>query len=83
MKDLVEEIKTRYDDRFIIFDVPPVLSGADAITFSQMVDCILMVVEEGRTSIKEVKKALEMIPAEKFLGFVYNRAKSPLHSYYY
>jgi hypothetical protein len=42
-----------------------------------------MVVEEGRTSIKEIKKALEMIPTEKFLGFVYNRAISPMHSYYY
>jgi hypothetical protein len=41
------------------------------------------VVEEGRTSIKEIKKALEMIPTEKFLGFVYNRATSPMHSYYY
>ena len=83
MKALVQEIKNRYEDRYVIFDVPPVLSGADAITFSQMVDCILMVVEEGRTSIKEIKKALEMIPTEKFLGFVYNRAISPMHSYYY
>ena len=68
MKALVREIKNRYADRFIIFDVPPVLSGADAITFSQMVDCILMVVEEGRTSIKEIKKALEMIPTEKLIS---------------
>ena len=83
MKALVKEIKHRYADRCVIFDVPPLLSGADAITFSQMVDCILMVVEEGRASIKEIKKALEMIPTEKFLGFVYNRAKSQVHSYYY
>ncbi len=83
MKALVQEIKNRYDDRYVIFDVPPVLSGADAITFTQLVDCILMVVEEGRTSIKDVKKALETIPAEKFLGFALNRGKSPVNGYYY
>ena len=83
MKALVKEIKNRYEDRYIIFDVPPVFAGADAIAFSQMVDCILMVVEEGRTSIKEVKKALEMIPTEKFLGFVYNQAIASMNHYYY
>jgi hypothetical protein len=42
-----------------------------------------MVVEEGRTSIKDVKKALETIPAEKFLGFALNRGTSPVNGYYY
>ena len=83
MKAFVQEIKNRYADRYIIFDVPPVLSGADTIAFSPLVDCILMVVEEGRTSIKDVKKALEMIPNEKILGFALNRGSSTMHGYYY
>ena len=83
MKALVQEIKSRYDDRCVIFDTPPILGWADAIAFAPLVDCILMVVEEGRTSIKDVNKALEMIPKEKFLGFVLNRRKSPLNKYYY
>jgi protein-tyrosine kinase len=83
MKSLVQEIKHRYDDRYVIYDVPPILAGADAITFAHLVDCILMVVEEGRTSIKDVKKALDMIPTEKFLGYVLNRRKGAVHGYYY
>jgi protein-tyrosine kinase len=83
MKSLVNEIKHRYDDRYVIFDVPPILSGADAIAFAPLVDCIVMVVEEGRTSVKDVKKALETIPDDKFLGFVLNRRKAPLRGYYY
>jgi protein-tyrosine kinase len=83
MKTLVNEIKCRYDDRYVIFDVPPLLGSADAIAFAPMVDCILMVVEEGRTSVKDVKKALEMIPTEKFLGFVLNRREAPVQGYYY
>ena len=82
MKDLVAEMKTRYDDRYVIFDVPPLLSGADALTFSQLVDGIVMVVEEGRTPIKEVEKALELIPKEKFLGFVLNKASITKKGYY-
>jgi protein-tyrosine kinase len=83
MKALVEEIKRRYEDRYVIFDAPPVLSGADAISFAPLVDCVVMVVQEGRTSIKDVKKALEMIPAEKFMGYVLNRRKVPISGYYY
>jgi len=83
MKSLVQEIKHRYNDRYVIFDVPPILSSADAIAFAPLVDCILMVVEEGRTSVKDVKKALEMIPAEKFMGYVLNRRKAPIRGYYY
>jgi non-specific protein-tyrosine kinase len=83
MKALVQEIKTRYDDRYVIFDVPPILGGADAIAFAPLVDCIVMVVEEGRTSIHDVKKSLDMIPREKFLGFVLNRRKDKKKGYYY
>ena len=83
MKAFVSEIKSRYDDRYILFDTAPILGWADAIAFAPLVDCILMVVEEGRTSIKDVNKALEMLPKEKFLGFVLNRRTSPLQKYYY
>jgi len=83
MKDLVNELKTRYDDRYVIFDTPPVLSGADTITLAPLVDSIIMVVEAGRTSIYDVKKALELIPQEKFLGFVLNRHNSKIAKYVY
>lgn len=73
MRSLVEEMKSRYADRFIIFDVPPLLDRADALAFAPLVDCILMVVQSGKTSIHDVQKAVELIPKEKFLGFVLNR----------
>lgn len=78
MKDLVAEMKTRYDDRYIIFDVPPILGVSDAIAFAPLVDSIIMVVEYGRTLVKDVEKALELIPKEKFLGFVLNKQKNPV-----
>lgn len=81
MAALVTEMKTRYKDRYVFFDVPPILGQADAIAFAPRVDCILMVVEAGQTSIHDVKKALELIPEEKFLGFVLNRHSIPIKPY--
>lgn len=73
MKSLVAEMKMRYSDRIILFDTPPVLSKADAVAFAPLVDCILMIVEEGKTSLQDVKKAAALLPPEKFLGFVLNK----------
>jgi non-specific protein-tyrosine kinase len=83
MKDLVAEMKTRYPDRFVIFDVPPVLSAADTIAFAPLVDHVLLVVQAGKTPLPEVKKALEMLPEEKILGIVLNRHEGTQKNYYY
>lgn len=73
MKEMVTEMKNRYHDRYVLFNVPPLLSGADAIAFSPLADCIIMVVEAGRTPIQDIQAAAKLIPPEKFLGFVLNR----------
>jgi len=78
MRSLMTEMKNRYSDRIILFDVPPVLSKADVIAFSPLVDCIVMVVEEGKTSMQDIKKAVSLLPQEKFLGFVLNKKKTGL-----
>ncbi len=86
MKELVHEMKTRYDDRYVFFDVPPLINVADAVAFAPIVDAILMVVSEGRTPNNDIKAALQMIPQEKFLGFVMNRkelTRKPGYGYYY
>jgi non-specific protein-tyrosine kinase len=82
MKELVGEMKARYTDRTIIFDVPPLLTGADSLAFAPLVDCLVLVVQAGMTSADDIKKALEVIPNEKFLGFVLNRAKTPVKDKY-
>jgi non-specific protein-tyrosine kinase len=83
MKSLIQELKTRYNDRFVIFDSPPILSGADTMALAPCVDCILMVVKESRTRMREIKKAIDMIPKDKFLGYVMNHQRKNGKSYYY
>ncbi|OPZ60050.1 MAG: Tyrosine-protein kinase YwqD [Deltaproteobacteria bacterium ADurb.Bin510] len=85
MRSLVQEVKQRYPERYIFFDVPPVLAGAEAMTFAPLVDGIIMVVEAGRTTRAEIRKALDLLPPEKFLGFILNKATEQADSicYYY
>ncbi len=73
MQDLVNEMGSRYDDRYVFFDAPPVLERSEAISMAPIMDGIIMVVESGVTSKKDVKKALQLLPKEKFLGFVFNK----------
>lgn len=76
MERLVAEMKNRYQNRYIIFDVPSLLQGADAIAFLPFIDAVLLVVESGKTSLTDSKTALKLIPPEKLLGFVVNRQPS-------
>lgn len=81
MKTLVSEMKSRYENRYIILESPPILSCPDTAAFAPLVDAIVMVVEEGRTSMEEVKKSLELLPKEKFLGFILNKRKERMREY--
>ena len=83
MKVLVEEMKSRYPERYVIFDVAPVLIGADALSFAPLVDCILFVVQAGRTSLQDVNRAIKMLPQEKVLGLVLNRDPHAVMKEYY
>lgn len=73
MKELIEDMKSRYPGRFIIFDVQPITTGADALVFAPLADHVLMVVAEGKTSVQDVKRAAGMLPAGKLLGLLLNR----------
>jgi len=74
MSKLVDELKNRYAGRIVIFDLPPVLSAADAMAFSPYVDATLLVVEEGKTTRQEVENAVAMLSSTNILGTVLNKA---------
>jgi non-specific protein-tyrosine kinase len=83
MGALVEELKNRYPERYTFFDLPPLLSNADPIAFMSHVDCVILVVEAGRTTAREIKKAQSLVPPDKLLGFILNKDTSTTKKYYY
>jgi len=84
MKKLVEEVKHRYKDRYIIFDSSPLLGFADALILSEYVDGIILVVEYGKTQRHELEKALRLIKGKNLIGAVLNKSPySKEQEYYY
>jgi receptor protein-tyrosine kinase/non-specific protein-tyrosine kinase len=73
-RELIEDVKNRYHDRFIIFDSPPVLPFAEARTLSHLVDAVLFVVKEQLASQKNVEEAISALKGCGLLGMVYNDA---------
>ena len=73
MQQMVREFKTRYPDRYVIFDCPHVLDMPDALVFSSYVDGVVLVVEEGKTSQADVRAAIDMLDEANLLGVVLNK----------
>jgi non-specific protein-tyrosine kinase len=73
MRTLIEDVRSRYPERYVFFDGPSLLAGADALHLVPLVDFVLVVVRAGKTAIDDVRKAVGMIPPEKMLGMVLNR----------
>jgi receptor protein-tyrosine kinase/non-specific protein-tyrosine kinase len=76
---LIAEMKNRYQDRFIIFDSPPVLPFAEARTLAHLVDGVLFVVKEQLASQKNVKESIEALKGCGLLGMIYNDALIDRH----
>lgn len=83
MLALVNEVKHRYPDRLVIFDLPPVLAADDAIAFSPYVDAMLVVAEAGGTSRDDLEKALELLKDAQVIGTVLNKSRNPRTGYGY
>jgi protein-tyrosine kinase len=78
MTRLVDELKTRYASRIVLFDVPPLLSSADTLAFSPYVDAALLVIEEGKTGAHDTRRASELLANTQLIGTVLNKARSAM-----
>ena len=74
MAQLVDELKTRYPSRIVLFDTPALLSNADTLAFSPYVDAALLVIEDGKTSREDVTRAVELLRQTNVLGTVLNKS---------
>ncbi|MEW8656817.1 MAG: CpsD/CapB family tyrosine-protein kinase [Candidatus Thiodiazotropha endolucinida] len=77
MVQLVDELKNRYHNRIVIFDMPPLLPCDDVIAFSPYVDTVMLVVEEGVTKKDELDKAYKLLlEGNIIIGTVLNKSKN-------
>jgi exopolysaccharide/PEP-CTERM locus tyrosine autokinase len=84
MSSLVDEMVSRYDDRVIIFDGPPLLPTPQAHVLAELVGQIVFVIAAGQTPQMAVDEALELVPDDKATGLVLNKAEGiQSHGGYY
>jgi Mrp family chromosome partitioning ATPase len=72
MEALIHELKSRYNDRYIILDTTPLLATTEPEVLARLVDGILIVVRAGVTPRETVKQAIASLDPKKILGFVLN-----------
>ena len=82
MSALVEELKTRYASRIVVFDLPPLLGAADVIAFAPHIEAALLVVEEGKTQRDEIRRVAELLSSTHLIGTVLNKSDEPVMSVY-
>lgn len=73
MTQLVAELGSRYPDRMVVFDCPPLLGVSESHSMAMLVGQTVFVVAHGQTSQKDVQAALELLNPEAAVGFVLNR----------
>jgi len=85
MSSLVNEMVSRYDDRIIIFDAPPLLPTPQTHVLAELVGQVVFVIEAGITPQSVVEEAQLMIPADKATGVVMNKSEGMTgrNGYYY
>jgi len=85
MSDVMNELASRYDDRVIIFDGPPLLPTPQTQVLANLVGQVAFVIEAGKTPQMLVDEALEMIPSEKATNLIMNKSEGVSNhgGYYY
>lgn len=81
--DLIDEVRERYPERIVLFDLPPLLVTDDAISVLPRMDCVLMVVGNGMVTKGEIDDSLRLLHGRSLLGVVLNRGDVQARDDYY
>ena len=81
MRILIQELRSRYEDRFVIFDSPPGRYAAESAFLARMMDGVLLVARYGKTPRQLITDTLENIGRERVLGVVFNASREGQKDY--
>ena len=83
MRQLAMEISTRYHDRIVIFDSPPLLLTTEARVLASLMGQVVVVVEAERTTHGVLESALSTVESCPVVLTMLNKAiVSDAGSYY-
>lgn len=78
MRRMLQEVKLRYSDRYILIDTPPPYITSETNAIARYVDGIILVIRHGKTRKKEVQDIIDIYGREKILGVIQNFSKKKI-----
>ena len=75
MAEMIQQMRARYPDRLILFDVPPILAGADTLALSAYIDATILLVEECKTARRDIERSCELLRHSNLIGIVLNKSR--------
>lgn len=89
MHETVDEFANRYPDRVVIFDTPPLIGINESAILANFAGQAVVVVEEGKAKMSDIKLSVERLNPDMAIGFVVNKSVhndtdgSGYYGYYY
>ena len=77
MGEFLDELASRYSDRIVVFDAPPLLLTSEARVLASRVGQVVVVAEAGRTPHTVFSQAMATIEACPVVMTVLNKSKEP------
>ncbi|MFC4349710.1 XrtA-associated tyrosine autokinase [Kordiimonas lipolytica] len=75
MEKIVSEIGSRYPDRLVVFDSPPVLASSAASVLALYMGQTIFVIEAEKTTEPQIKESLSMISACEHINLLLNKTR--------
>ncbi|MET0348441.1 MAG: XrtA-associated tyrosine autokinase, partial [Rhizobacter sp.] len=75
MGEFLDELATRYRDRIIVFDAPPLLQTSEAQVLAARAGQVVVVVEAGRTSAAAFTQAMDTLESCPVVMTALNKSK--------
>ena len=72
MAGFIDNLKTRYPDRYLILDAPPIGVSAEARILTELSDLVVLVVPYGRVNEAQVAAAVDTIGEDRLAGIIFN-----------
>lgn len=83
MSDIMNELTTRYMDRIVVMDSPPLLVTSEAQAVAKQAGQIILIVEAGRTGHQQVAEMLEVLDRDKAINVILNKSNYTQPGGYY
>ncbi|WP_409050196.1 XrtA-associated tyrosine autokinase [Sphaerotilus sp.] len=86
MESLLDELASKFSDRIVVFDAPPLIPTTESRVLASRVGQVVMVVEAGKTTHAQVSQAYAAVEQCPVVLSVLNRARGKsgeAYGYYY